>query len=141
MTLTKTIYPPAGATALVAATNPVVTELGWFLVPIMVLGNVLMLGCACVVNNVQRRWPLYWWTDADLTASREGDVEGVKEIKNQGGEKIAVTAERVDVPVWMAISEEEDRILHMLRARLQHGLRISRSVDSDSTQVADPVLR
>ncbi|RDW77135.1 hypothetical protein BP6252_05188 [Coleophoma cylindrospora] len=136
MTLTNTIYPPAGATALVAATNPVVADLGWFLVPVMVLGNVLMLSCACVVNNVQRRWPLYWWTGDDLTGGRESDLEDVE--KHEGRGEIVVTAERVDIPAWMVVSEEENRMLDALRLRLQHKLGVSRTMDSDLTQVVSP---
>jgi CBS-domain-containing membrane protein len=57
MGLTKTIHPPAGATALLAATTPQITDLGWLLVPLTLLGSVVMLLVACVVNNIQRQFP------------------------------------------------------------------------------------
>lgn len=60
MGLTNTVHPPAGATALLAATSEDITNLGWFLIPLIILGNVLMLGVACVLNNIQRQFPMYW---------------------------------------------------------------------------------
>lgn len=60
MGLTNTVHPPAGATALLAATSVDITNLGWVLVPLIILGNVLMLGVACVLNNIQRQFPMYW---------------------------------------------------------------------------------
>lgn len=59
MGLTNTIHPPAGATALLAATSPEITEIGWYLIPVVVLGSVLLVATACVVNNIQRTFPIY----------------------------------------------------------------------------------
>ncbi|EEY19543.1 HPP family protein [Verticillium alfalfae VaMs.102] len=68
MALTKTVHPPAGATALLAVVDDSVLDLGWFLVPVVMLGCALMLVTALLVNNVQRRFPMYWWTPEDLHA-------------------------------------------------------------------------
>lgn len=62
MTLTDTVHPPAGATALLAVTDPAVARLRWALVPLVLLGAAAVLAVACLVNNCQRRFPLYWWT-------------------------------------------------------------------------------
>jgi hypothetical protein len=83
MSVTKTVHPPAGATALMAATLPEVTVLGWWFLPIMLLGSMLMLVSALIINNVFRRYPVYWWTSADLKTVHDqrrgvaatGDVE------------------------------------------------------------------
>lgn len=66
MGVTKTVHPPAGATALLAATTIEVTELGWWLLPLVLLASVLMLVSAMLVNNLYKRFPLYWWTPVDL---------------------------------------------------------------------------
>ena len=66
MALTKTVHPPAGATALLAVVNADLVQLGWFLIPIMMLGCALMLSVALLVNNLERRFPMYWWTPEDL---------------------------------------------------------------------------
>ncbi|ROT35118.1 hypothetical protein SODALDRAFT_329291 [Sodiomyces alkalinus F11] len=68
MALTKTVHPPAGATALLAVVDDSIVDLGWFLLPVLLLGCALMLGTALVVNNIQRRFPVYWWTPEDLAA-------------------------------------------------------------------------
>jgi hypothetical protein len=59
MGLTNTIHPPAGATALLAATTPEITELGWYLVPLIMLGSVLLVAVGCITNNIQRQFPMY----------------------------------------------------------------------------------
>lgn len=66
MVLTKTVHPPAGATALLAAVDPNVSRLGWYLLPLVLLSVVLTVGSACLINNVQRQFPLYWVTPLDL---------------------------------------------------------------------------
>ncbi|KAK8058217.1 hypothetical protein PG994_008665 [Apiospora phragmitis] len=66
MALTGTVHPPAGATALLAVVDADVRALGWFLVPVMLLGSTLMLGVALLVNNLQRRFPVYWWTAGEV---------------------------------------------------------------------------
>lgn len=66
MALTKTVHPPAGATALLAVVDADLVRLGWFLIPVMMLGCALMLGVALLVNNIERRFPMYWWTPEDL---------------------------------------------------------------------------
>ncbi|KIW21307.1 hypothetical protein PV08_01887 [Exophiala spinifera] len=72
MSFTKTVHPPAGATALLAATNVEIQVLGWWLVPLVLLAAMLMLASALVLNNISgRRFPVYWWTPVDLKALRE----------------------------------------------------------------------
>ncbi|RDA88507.1 hypothetical protein CP532_6665 [Ophiocordyceps camponoti-leonardi (nom. inval.)] len=66
MALTKTVHPPAGATALTAVVDSKLVALGWLLVPAVMVGSLLMLGMSLVINNIDRRFPLYWWTAADL---------------------------------------------------------------------------
>lgn len=67
MGMTKTVHPPAGATALLAATTPEMTALGWWLLPLVLLASCLMLASAMLVNNLYKRFPVYWWTPVDLT--------------------------------------------------------------------------
>jgi hypothetical protein len=70
MALTKTVHPPAGATALLAVTDKGLVAMGWFLIPVMLLGCALMLVVALLVNNIGRRFPIYWWTPEELPAQR-----------------------------------------------------------------------
>lgn len=70
MGLTKTVHPPAGATAMLAVAEPRVSSLGWFLVPVVCLGVTFMMTVAIIINNIQRRFPIYWWTPEDLSRKK-----------------------------------------------------------------------
>ncbi|KAH6839522.1 HPP family-domain-containing protein [Chaetomium sp. MPI-CAGE-AT-0009] len=78
MALTGTVHPPAGATALMAVLDDRVAALGWFLLAPLLLGCCLMLGVAMLVNNVQRRFPFYWWSPGETGGywRRRGEKEG-----------------------------------------------------------------
>ncbi|KAJ8508127.1 hypothetical protein ONZ45_g9562 [Pleurotus djamor] len=62
MQLTGTLHPPGGATALLATVNPDVRELGWYFLPVILLMSTLALAVALVLNNIQRRYPTFWFT-------------------------------------------------------------------------------
>ncbi|KAI2624918.1 HPP family-domain-containing protein [Hypoxylon sp. NC1633] len=71
MALTGTVHPPAGATALLSVVDKNVAGLGWFLIPVILLGVVLMQCVALLLNNIQRRFPIYWWTPAEVGRRRQ----------------------------------------------------------------------
>lgn len=86
--LTKTVHPPAGATALLAVTDSSVSQLGWMLVPIVMLDCALMLVVSLLINNLQRRFPLYWWTPDEVGAfwaRGQGDSGGAEQAKVEVG--------------------------------------------------------
>ncbi|KAI1612144.1 HPP family-domain-containing protein [Exophiala viscosa] len=88
MSFTKTVHPPAGATALLAATNADIQVLGWWLLPLVLLAASLMLASALVLNNAAgRRFPVYWWTPVDLKALREERRQEKLTRKDQDAEK------------------------------------------------------
>lgn len=66
MALTGTMHPPAGATALLGVTADEVSRIGWLLVPMVVLSAGVMFVVAFIVNNIQRRFPVYWWTPEEV---------------------------------------------------------------------------
>lgn len=74
MTLTNSVHPPGGATALLAAVDPTVNALGWMFIPLVLMATILMLGVALLVNNIQRQYPIYWWSPKEV-GWREKDVE------------------------------------------------------------------
>ncbi|KAJ7927887.1 HPP family-domain-containing protein, partial [Mycena leptocephala] len=61
MQITKTTHPPGGATALLAAVSPEVYPMGWYYLPVVLLSSTLVLVSALAINNIQRRYPVYWW--------------------------------------------------------------------------------
>lgn len=62
MSLTNTIHPPGGATAVLASVNTTVIAMGWRYVAIVLLDSTLLICVALIFNNVLRQYPLYWWT-------------------------------------------------------------------------------
>ncbi|KIW64890.1 hypothetical protein PV04_07194 [Phialophora macrospora] len=129
MSFTKTIHPPAGATALLAATNLEIQVLGWWLLPLVLLASMLMLASALVVNNgMGRRYPVYWWTPVDLQALRdqrrkdrlarrlkeEADVEkAAVDTETQGGDLSQTNTEagvsEEDLRKDISAEQERDR--------------------------------
>ncbi|KAI9018522.1 HPP family protein, partial [Phycomyces nitens] len=61
MQITKTVHPPAGATAVLAVVQDNVVEIGWLYIGIVVLSATLQLVLALFINNIERRYPMYWW--------------------------------------------------------------------------------
>jgi HPP family len=127
MSLTKTLHPPAGATAMLAATTPQITDLGWYLVPSVLLGCVVTLLVACVVNNIQRQFPLYWWTEHDLSLPRTGSTTIEKnaivlhaEDPTHAGCEIRVTSDQVTVLGSVKLTNEEMALLEALKAKLNN---------------------
>ncbi|KAJ6474257.1 HPP family-domain-containing protein [Mycena sanguinolenta] len=64
MQITGTTHPPAGATALLASVNAEVYGIGWYYLPVVLLSSTLVLVSALFVNNIQRRYPVFWWAPA-----------------------------------------------------------------------------
>lgn len=96
MRLTNTVHPPGGATAILAVTTP---GLGWKAVPLVAIGSSVMVAAGCVLNNIGRRWPVWWWTEADLPVRRGGREEryggdGEKARDEEEGEKRSTEAWR-----------------------------------------------
>ncbi|CAG7916380.1 unnamed protein product [Penicillium olsonii] len=60
MQLTGTTHPPAGATALLPATNQEIWELSWYYLPVILLSSTMLLACALLLNNLHRRYPVFW---------------------------------------------------------------------------------
>lgn len=79
MALTGTVHPPAGATALMIVADQDVSQLGWFVLAPVSLGCALMLVVALLVNNIQRRFPFYWWSPGKTGQWWEQRKEGRKD--------------------------------------------------------------
>ncbi|KAF5380072.1 hypothetical protein D9615_006263 [Tricholomella constricta] len=60
MQMTATTHPPAGATALLAAVNTEIREMSWYYLPVVLLTSTLSLVVALLLNNIQRRYPVFW---------------------------------------------------------------------------------
>ena len=133
MALTGTIHPPAGATALLAVADDSAVRLGWYLLPVVALGCGLMLCIALLVNNIQRKFPIYWWTPESIgeywVRRREGlptvKMPGIKfvltpvHLEEQGESRTLVIRRGfVAAPDDMYFRPEEKLLLESLSERL-----------------------
>ncbi|PHH76607.1 hypothetical protein CDD80_1393 [Ophiocordyceps camponoti-rufipedis] len=147
MNLSGTVHPPAGATALLAVVDPRIVRLGWLLLPVIMLGCGLMLVLALLVDNIDRRFPVYWWTAQPLSrakkdenqaecrsdsSSSSGGVDDDEEttigsppviahhdaILPYSRPEIVVGRGRILVPKHVILSVEEERLLHCMSQRL-----------------------
>jgi hypothetical protein len=96
-------------------------------------GATLMVVVGLVVNNIQRQFPVYWWTPVDLRRMRKGDEETVpdglggvekKESKeqqkyDQDDERIEINGAEVVLPESLSLNAEETRVLERLQERLR----------------------
>lgn len=131
MVFAKAVYPPAGATALLAAIDPTISALGWYFLPIVFLSALLVLFSSLIINNIQRRYPLYWWTPADVGKEDANDIE--KRPSTDGssqqvdsahegprrGPYITISADHIIIPEYLQLAREEVIILEVLRNRLR----------------------
>lgn len=131
MGITNTVHPPGGATALLAAVDPNIGKLGWYFVALVVLGSLLMLLCALLINNIQRQFPVFWWTPRDVGKQAKKDIEApvteketVEELLVRIGpasqrDTIMITPGHIIVPEGLDLGQEERGILEILRDRLR----------------------
>ncbi|KAF2666264.1 HPP-domain-containing protein [Microthyrium microscopicum] len=157
MTMTNTIHPPGGATAILAVADPTIIALGWIFVPLVLLSCIMMIAVAIILNNIQRRYPLWWWTPHEtgrawkswvsngrnkapdvekyLAHSRSlaGSEAGLEILAQTTLEEaIVVSVDGVlNIPHSMELEDQERALLEKLVCRLQ-SLRHPRQ-NSDST--------
>ncbi|KUI59718.1 hypothetical protein VP1G_06930 [Cytospora mali] len=125
--LTGTVHPPGGATALLAVTDPKVAEIGWALVPMVLLNCGVMLAVALLVNNIQREFPTYWWTPADVgsfwarkrpghggeeadlavgTCGEKGPGQGGSDFNNSSGATVVGSTSYYDVSCSLMLTRD-----------------------------------
>ncbi|KAB8343227.1 hypothetical protein FH972_022817 [Carpinus fangiana] len=145
MTLTGTVHPPAGATALLAAVDSHVSGLGWLYLPIVIISSLLTIAVACLLNNIHRQYPLYWWSPTKQIPSSPGkDEEKCQDssvthhetedhIQRHWDREVVVSVEGAKMPYNFFISPEELALLKRLEGRLrQTQLRTSEEDHSDA---------
>jgi CBS-domain-containing membrane protein len=133
MLLTGTVHPPGGASAILAATEPAITAMGWYFVGLVAWGATLMLIVGLFINNIQRQFPIYWWTPLDIRKARKQDIETVPDARggverreteeeqkhDQQYEKIEITGAEVILPETLSLNKDEAELLERLRERLR----------------------
>jgi CBS-domain-containing membrane protein len=90
MQVTQTTHPPAGATALLPAVDDAVWDLSWYFLAVVLLSSTMIFAVALVVNNVQRRYPVYWYEPAKPAALKPPQLVAEQPIKVSGSSDLQV---------------------------------------------------
>lgn len=127
--MTNTVHPPGGATALLAVIDPTIMGMGWIFVPLIVLGSLLMFLVALGVNNLQRVFPVFWWTPRDVGKKAVDDVERRLETKGEGrieqienagfSQMIVLSGSGVIIPEGFVLEPVQVQMLEVLRDGLR----------------------
>ena len=155
MSITNTVHPPGGATAILACTDKQIVAMGWMFPPIMLLGSALMLGVALLFNNTLRQYPVFWWTPEDVgqklpRRKRETSVEiGGKDLENvmgkaesesertlahelsnnveyaEGIDEVTILPYMIRLPRHIELSNEEVELLQQLQDRVREHAEIN----------------
>lgn len=116
MSLTKTIHPPAGAAALLASITPDFRHLGWKYIVVQVICMTLMLGVACLLNNIQMKYPMYWLYPSPPKVEVQKEKEPEKSESISDTTTLLVSASEVHCPI--ELSETEQNVLLGIQKRL-----------------------
>jgi len=135
LSMLKLTHPPSGATALIATTQANIRAIGWFYVPVVMLSSVLMVAVALLLNNIQRQYPMYWWTSTPLPprkpkeivlklteAASGGMAESVDTHvadEEKGGEGISVSLDGVVIPPFLRLSYDQRAVLDELQIKIK----------------------
>jgi CBS-domain-containing membrane protein len=126
MVFTKTVHPPAGATALLAVTSEEVRHIRWWLIIWIELGSLITMLVGLVLLNIhsQRRYPVFWWTEHSLqpevteSDEEEADPDVFEKVESHRDFEEDVSTLGVVVPPGTELTEEETVVLEHLRRRL-----------------------
>ena len=134
MAMTKTVHPPSGGTALIAATQADIRALGWYYVPVVMLSSVLMIAVGLITNNVQRQYPMYWWTSIPLKPSQKEEILGregrtslqltesaatrVDDVE-KGGLAVIVSSQGLVLPEFIRLSYDQRAVLDELQMKIK----------------------
>ncbi|KAL2256114.1 hypothetical protein VTK26DRAFT_2169 [Humicola hyalothermophila] len=146
MALTGTVHPPAGATALMVVLDEDVSRLGWFVLLPLLLGCALMLAVALLVNNVQRRFPYYWWSPQETGAfwNRDFETEEGAETAKRGeaGEGLPARAGTGGYPRrGSRLAEKQQDESTSSSGDLESGGELARSVSVMSGRHGEIIIR
>ena len=155
MSITNTVHPPGGATAILACTEAQIIAMGWRFPVIMLLGSALMLGVALVFNNTLRQYPTFWWSPEDvgsklprkrkevdaerapqkaqvMTKEQKSDSEDSleHELSNdvdfvEGLDEVSILPYKIRLPHHVQLSGEEVEVLQKLQYRIREHAEVN----------------
>lgn len=121
MKMTNCVHPPAGAAALLPSAVIEVRAIGWYYLPVQLLSTVLVVVVACLFNNIQRRYPVFWWTPASLKKKHQSDIQTIPENEKNGSfeeREVKITRHGIEIPEDLEVSQEYVQFLEEIKQML-----------------------
>lgn len=92
-----------------------------------------MIIVGLLLNNIQRQFPVYWWTPLDIRRAKKEDIETVpngrgglerreteeQQTYDQPYEKIEISGAEIILPEALSLNKDETELLEGLRERLR----------------------
>lgn len=124
MKTTKCLHPPAGAAAIIPLVDSQVQALGWYYLPVQMVSMVLIIAVGCAVNNIQTRYPVYWWFAGSLEKPKKDVHIEQQEEKTASSAEVEVCAEikisksKFVLPEGLQLTDQEQLLLDQLQQKL-----------------------
>ncbi|KAG0171129.1 hypothetical protein DFQ30_001495 [Apophysomyces sp. BC1015] len=127
------VHPPAGATALIAVVSDSSVQEGWFYIAHVIICICLQLGVALLVNNIEKRYPVYWWTPSVpappstpsqkevlsvIEEGRNSDIINLKNLDYNEGGILLLPGQPIIYPSNIILDPEEQEILNRIHAKI-----------------------
>lgn len=122
MQITKTTHPPAGATALLPATNTAIFAMSWYYLPIVLLSSVITLVVALLTNNIQRRYPIFWIAPPAPPAAKPAPPPPANDP--EAGTKISGDTSKVSCNPTLVLSNSDANVILVRRFLSQKNFRV-----------------
>jgi len=122
MCVTRTVHPPAGATAVLA-----VVDGRWRFVGVVMASTGVLAAAAMVWVNLcgvggwqGGRWPERWWWSEDVKIVEEKEkAEKGGEEEWRDGDEVVVGKSGIVVPMWLELGLEERGVLDEIWGRVR----------------------
>ena len=102
--------------------------MSWWFLPVQLVSSVLILSVACITGNVIRRYPVYWWTPADLggketilklTLKMSQKKKPDSILIEPGIKTIFISSDKIVVPEELDLDEIDIDWLDSLKSKLK----------------------
>jgi len=119
---------------MLAVTDDTVLALGWFFVPMVLVGSLLLLAVALIINNIQRQYPLYWWTPHQVERIHAASTDDLETLAGQSDRTFSgsfgvsgvaaampstlLGSGAMVIPTDFVLHEDERVVLNAIAARL-----------------------
>ncbi|CAI5760346.1 unnamed protein product [Candida verbasci] len=136
LTILNCAHPPAGASALLPSIDEQIRQMSWWYLPVQIISSILMIVVACIMGNIIRVYPTYWWSPLPLGQKyqKEEEEKEVKEgkpkvkshtfkesmeiVKESGLNQIIIKVDSIIIPDTLELEEIQIDWLNTLKLEL-----------------------